>query len=334
MSAPGGGTRREQAVRREAHVWSARMHGDDAEAHRAAFERWRAADPLHAEIYARLEQQWSAAGLLAGTRTARSRKPLARHSRFQPQMRYAMAAALVLGLTAVLILIQPRWFGRDYAAEAAQLASGIGEIRTVPLADGSTMTLDTDSAVRLAFTRGERRLILLRGRARFDVAHDPARPFIVLAGSGAVIARGTLFDVSFLGGQVRVALLRGSVDVRQDSAGGPPSGTIARLTPGQATAFAARTPLAPPRPAPRDELDWPSGMLSFEADRLGAAIAEANRYSTAKIRAADPAIGDLRVTGAYRAGDTTGLARSLATSFDLQMTTDARGDIILSPAAR
>jgi transmembrane sensor len=74
-------------------------------------------------------------------------------------------------------------------------------------------------------------------------------------------------------------------------------------------------------------------MLSFEAGRLDEAIAEANRYSTAKIRFTDPAIGGLRVTGAYRAGDTHGLARSLASSFDLQMTSDARGDIILAPAA-
>ena len=55
------GRRSDEAVRREAHDWSMRMHGDDADLHRAAFERWRAADPRHAETYARLVRQWASA---------------------------------------------------------------------------------------------------------------------------------------------------------------------------------------------------------------------------------------------------------------------------------
>lgn len=335
MDVPWRGAKNEQAVRREAHKWSMRMHGDDAGVHREAFERWRAADPLHAEIYARLEQHWNTAGLLAQTPMARSRSPLERRTRFRPHMRYAIAATiLILGVTAMLAWGRPYWADRKSQSEAAQMASRIGEIRNIRLADGSTVTLDTDSAIRLAFTPSERRLFLVRGRARFDVAHNSGRPFIVAAGSGSVVARGTLFDVSIIDGRVRVALLRGSVDVRhQSDATHAPTANVARLAPGQATVFTARTPLAPPRAAPRDQLDWTSGMLSFEAVRISDAISEANRYSTAKIRVADPAINELRITGAYRAGDTRDLARSLAASFDLRVTNSPSGDIIIERSA-
>ena len=74
-------------------------------------------------------------------------------------------------------------------------------------------------------------------------------------------------------------------------------------------------------------------MLSFDAIPLSDAIATANRYSSAKIRTVDPAIDDLQVTGAYRAGDTQGLARSLAASFDLRLTIHADGDIVLDRSA-
>lgn len=70
-------------------------------------------------------------------------------------------------------------------------------------------------------------------------------------------------------------------------------------------------------------------MLSFEAARLEDAIVEANRYNVVKLRVADPAIADLRITGAYRASDTAGFARALAASFGLGVTTDAHGDIVL-----
>jgi transmembrane sensor len=308
------------------------MHGDDASAYRDAFEHWRAADPRHRIAYARLERQWSQAALLSQTRIGRARALPQRRSRSTgAPIGYAMAAAvvvLVIGLG--LWLHAPGMLPGQQAAR--QLASRVGEIRTLRLPDGSLVTLDTDSSVRVAFTADERRIELERGRARFNVTHNSERPFVVSAGNGAVVARGTVFDVSLIEGRISVTLLRGIVDVHENGQDktGSPRGTVVQLHQGQSTLFAASEPPTPPRLAPTTESSWVSGMLSFDADRLGYVIAQANRYSVAKISVADPKLNELKITGAYHVRNASSFAQTLAASLNLTATPEPDGNITLS----
>lgn len=332
----GRGAKSDDAVRREASDWVALIHDPDTAADRAAFERWRAADPRHAAAYVRAERAWDSAALLAQTSFGRARGLPERQRFFErPQIRYGFATAAAL-LVAILGLsvsgVGP--FRHDHPPQAAQFASSIGQIRQVALADGSTVTLDTDSVLRVAFTGDERRLYLSRGRARFDVAHDAARPFVVMAGNGSVTARGTIFDVTVAGDRVKVVLLRGAVEVRDGRAQTDrPQPAIAHLSPGQQISFAATEPLPSPRPAVTIEAQWTNGMLSFDGTRLADAIAQANRYSATRISLADPTLGDLRITGAYHAGDAAGLAQSMADSLGLHVTRTPRGDAVISAPA-
>lgn len=331
MAMSGGGATSDDAVRREASDWVALIHDQDAAVDRAAFERWRTADPRHASAFARAERAWDSAALLDQTSFGRARGLPARQRLLdRPQVRYAFAAAAVL-VVAILGLSFGgiRWTGANQAAQPTELASSIGQIRKVALPDGSTVTLDTNSALHVAFNGAARRLYLSRGRARFDVAHDATRPFVVMAGSGSVTARGTIFDVAIGGNGVKVVLLRGIVDVRSaKSRSATAKPVMARLRTGQQISFDATTPL-PPQPAAASDEQWTNGMLSFDRTRLADALAEANRYSTTPIRLADPALQDLRITGAYRAGDTAGLARSIAGSFALRVDRAPGGGIVL-----
>lgn len=331
------GRKSDEAVRREAHRWSMRMHGDDAAKHHDAFERWRAADPRHSVAYVRLEQQWNQAALLAQTRVGRARTlPHLEPMPVTRRISYAAAfAVLVLAIGLGLWMQAPDVLG-NHPQAATELATRIGEIRTLDLPDGSRVTLDTDSAVRLAFSPEARRVALVRGRARFDVAHNADRPFIVHAGTGTVVARGTVFDVSLLDGRVGVTLLRGIVDVRETGRDErhAPRHSVVRLHPGQHTEFTATEPPAPPQAAPPAEGGWVSGMLSFDADRLGDALAQANRYSAAKISVADPTLEDLKITGAYHVRDAAAFAEALAVSLHLKASVQPNGDIILSRPAR
>jgi len=331
MSGPGA--KSDDAVRREASDWVALIHDPDAAVDRAAFEHWRAADPRHAVAYARAERAWDSAALLAQTRFGRARSLPERRRFFdRPQVRYAFAAAAVL-VVAILGLSVGGvgWFRHDRSPQATEFASSIGQIRRVALADGSTVTLDTDSVLRIAFTAGERRLYLSRGRARFDVAHDAARPFIVMAGAGSVTARGTIFDVAIAGSRVKVVLLRGVVEVRDGrSRTGTSQPATTRLSPGQQIAFGTAEPLLAPQPAAAVDAQWTAGMLSFDGTRLADAIAQANRYSRAKISLADPGLADLRITGAFHAGDAIGLAESVADSLGLHAARTPQGDIVIS----
>jgi transmembrane sensor len=214
------------------------------------------------------------------------------------------------------------------------MATRIGEIRTLRLSDGSTVTLDTDTILRTRFSASGRRLSLLRGRARFDVAHDPTRPFIVAAGGGAVAARGTLFDVALSSDQrVAVTLIRGVVEVDPASEA-VPSGAARRpsirLTQGQQ--FAYGRDIAAPRAEPASPTGalWPSGLLTFERAPLSHALAEANRYSRRRIVLAEPSLGALQVSGVFRAVAPHDLAEGLAAAFALRLEAAPDGDFILS----
>src|SRR3546814_8728315 len=82
-------------------------------------------------------------------------------------------------------------------ADGIQYATRLGEIRTVKLSDGSKLPIDTDTLVTIDFGQTARHLRLEHGRDRFEVAHEE-RPFVLDAGDGVVIARGAVFDGSYL----------------------------------------------------------------------------------------------------------------------------------------
>jgi len=321
-------------LRRDAANWFARMRAPDADRDRAGFEAWRAADPAHAETYDRLLRRWDQAAFLANTAVGRGRRldgPAARPHRFPGAG--AIAAATVAALLAgAAWLFEARTLAPGRPAQATvALASSVGEIRAVALADGSRVTLDTDTRLEIAFSPGMRRVSLLRGRARFEVAPDAARPFTVSAGDSAVVARGTVFDVAFGPAGLRVALFKGVVDISR-SVPGRGFGTK-RLIAGQQLAVPAAGVAAAPTAIPVPEAQWTTGMLAFDATRLDAAVAEVNRYNRAKLAVGDEAAGALRVTGAYRATDPRGFATAVADAFHLRIERRADGSLVLASGA-
>jgi transmembrane sensor len=309
-------------IRREAAAWAARLGADDGGRDRGAFDRWYAADPRHAEAYDRMAAIWSASG-----RTSAAAQPGHEGQHHRP-FRFAMAASLAAGIALLaLTLLANRWLpgAQQPEGQILALASARGEIKTVRLPDGSEVVLDSGSRIDARFTGAERRLALREGRARFIVAHE-SRPFIVSAASNEVIATGTVFDVSLIQDRLAVLLIEGSVEVRQTA--GPSSGPAHRLAAGQKLIVERRGP--PVRQAAgRGETLWPSRMLEFDDTRLEEAIAMVNRYSATQLRLGDESIRELRVTGAFRAGDVAGFARSLAAAFGLKVQTQPDGGVLL-----
>jgi transmembrane sensor len=311
-------------VRLEAAAWIARMRGPDADRSRLDFERWRAASPLHRQVYAEMQTISAASQQLGGSMLGREhRARQARSGTFAPRPRawvLACAALLICVGLAAVILANP-------AHDNPQaIASAVGRIERVRLPDGTIVTLDTDSVLLPVFDDSTRLVRLLRGRGRFDVAHD-ARPFMVEAGDRLILDRGTVFDVAFGREGVKVALLRGAVEVRERTA---PSGAAARLTPGQV--FAERRNAGPPAvvaASPGAER-WVDGMLSYDGAPLAEVVADIDRYSVRKLQLADPALGSLRVTGVFRAVPVEDSAKVLAATLQLHVTTSASGDPLLA----
>jgi transmembrane sensor len=318
MPLSNGGGAGAEALRLEAADWWARMHGPEAERSRLDFERWRAADKGRRDAYGRLEREWEMSEGLRHSAMGRARQ-LPRKSTwggFSGTPRFALAGA-ALCLAAIIGGLTWKVWEPSLQPSAATLASTVGQIRTLRLPDGSSVTLDTDSAVALAYTTSRRVIRLVRGRARFDVAHDAMRPFVVEADGQSVVATGTLFDVALWRGSLQVDLLRGTVDVRSGSM--VSAGSIAHLTAGQSCSFAAGQAAAAIERTPAGADRWVAGMLSFDGTSLRDVLAQTNRYSREQIRLGDNAVASLRLTGVFRPVPTNMLAASLAAALALRV---------------
>ncbi|MDH7972534.1 FecR domain-containing protein [Sphingomonas sp. AR_OL41] len=334
MASSGSGGRSADDVRREASEWIARMRGPEAEMSRLDFERWRARDPRNRAAYAGMEQISRLSGRLGDTPLGRAHLAKVNRRPFfalpGPRIAFAsLGVALLVGGGTLLL-----WRGDGprpvaVAQASAPFETRVGQIHIVRLADGTTVTLDTDSAIEPEFTGQARVVRLSRGRARFDVAHEAGRPFMVEAGGRTIIDRGTLFDVVLGREGVKVVLLRGAVEIRDRKARVAGAAPIARLVPGQVFADAPAAGVAQVSAAPGGSDQWVKGMLSFDGAPLEDVVAAANRYSTHKIRLGEPALAGLRVTGTFRATPTDGLAAILAATFNLRVERDAHGDFIL-----
>jgi transmembrane sensor len=187
------------------------------------------------------------------------------------------------------------------------------------------VTLDTETRISVQYQDQERRIELQAGRARFFPHNAPGRLFVVEANGAEVLASGTLFDVELADAGATVSLLEGAAEVIVRR---PDGDERVSLQPGQRVAI-ARGDLEEASPLVQAETKWTAGMLEFRGKPLREVIAEANRYSRTKIRLADREVGELRVSGTFRAGDTAGLARSLAVAFDIRVEHPSRGQIVL-----
>ena len=178
----------------------------------------------------------------------------------------------------------------------SRFATAPGKRSAIRLADGSSVLLNGDSALAVRFSAGRRDLSLLRGRARFTVAHDKQRPFVVAASDGTVTATGTLFDVWIRPDrQVRVTLLRGRVEVRGKD--GPSAASATSLQPGQhlfyPTIAKDAAAMTAPVPAPASDSAWTTETIDFDYAPLSEVLLEANRHTARPIVMADPKLGTI-----------------------------------------
>lgn len=302
--------------------WFSRMRGPEADRLRSEFEAWFQ-NPENAKAYQELEAIWQIAGKAS---------PKGRPSTSAPKPAHWPRVALIAAVLAATVMLGFAIIGRQQTgtalAKQEHFAAGLGAIREITLPDGSKVTLDTQSRLTFHTTASTREIILESGRARFAVAHDRGRPFIVFARGSAIVATGTLFDVRIDGAAVEVTLLEGGVELQRRSIGSMPK-RLARLHPGERAIVGEVPEPKISEVAKADE--WTSGIL--EADRLPLAVivAEANRYGAKKIVLADPLIGRLRVSGAFRPQATEELAASLAAALDLRLERRADGTITLAP---
>lgn len=327
----------DEALRQTAIAWLTRLQsGADPDCHQR-FEDWYSADPRHADTFDSVQASWDCMELAKSTPAAMQDRAPTDAGSLPQRRRLRWPVAVAAGFGALLMVglgLHHMAGSGPTQAPRQDLVSRVGEIRTVTLPDGSRVTLDTTSAVSVDFDGKERHVLLGQGRARFEVAHDPARLFVVEAGTHLVIAHGTIFDVDLRGSAMTVSLLRGSIEVRRQAVQGEAAtGTGQMLVPGQRLSLAQGPEPTRPTPFSAADKDWPSGMLSFTDRPLGEIVETANRYTVQHILLTAPDLAGLRVTVTAPARDSNGLAHWLADSLHLTLSRDAQGNFLLSRAS-
>lgn len=191
-----------------------------------------------------------------------------------------------------------------------------GESRTLQLADGSRVDLNTDSHISVRLEKDARRVTVHDGQALFDVAHDSARPFLITAGDETVRVVGTKFDVRRRDGQLSVTVLRGLVEVSTDG-----QDTPIRLRPGQmlehvegASGVSVRAVAA------EDQVGWRSGRLVYRDQPLGRIVSDMNHYFERPIRLEGENTATLRFSGVLIVDGQDAMVRRLSSLMPISAT--------------
>jgi transmembrane sensor len=356
----------------EAADWIATLRsGGDSPAAREQFAAWLCKSPEHVRAYLNLAGLWSElAGVDAdrhinvqtlvhqavasGNVVALGDRPLREEpvpagadtpsQSHRKGRRYSLAAVALLAISVALTGVL--WQSYRYPTYSAAL----GEQRSITLADGSMVELNSRSRVRVRFSPQQRSIDLLEGQALFRVSHDPARPFLVRSGEVQVRAVGTQFDVYRKSTGTVVTVLEGKVEVTgsahapaQSSTEGAPA-TPAAATPPRPRPSALHlaageqvTVGLDQAPAPRAvnveaATAWTQHQLVFDSATLREVADEFNRYNRRQLVVVDAAVEGVLINGVFSSTDPQSLLRFLRAQSDLEVQeTDAEVRIARRP---
>lgn len=311
----------------EACAWIAQLDGKTpSRQDLAAFREWINRSPQHREEITRLAGLWGDLNVL--TALAPPSKTPARPYRNHFLLGTAIIAVCVVLITVVAVLDNHP--SMSAAGQNQLYSTRVGEQKSVTLADGTKVLLNTDSRVQASYSPQQREVHLLQGEAFFEVAHNAARPFLVYAGANVVRAVGTAFTVRLQKHDVEVVVTDGTVeisaiantgDVAAAQSHSKPIFRLADIKAGQSAAFNQEVESIQSIKPPEIErkLSWREGVLTFSGEPLEQVVDEVSRYTPVTIVISDPAIRKIRIGGYFKVGETDAMLEALETSFGVRV---------------
>jgi transmembrane sensor len=280
-----------EPLRGEAADWLIRLQASPGDAAvRAGLEAWLAASDSHRRAWESVERVWRLSGGLpavdappAGTVVA---LPRARRSRRVLAVAVAALAACVALYVAPIVKLRLQ----------ADHMTSIAELSEVTLDDGSIVHLDAGSAIAVRYAASRREVVLLAGRAFFDVTSAQDRPFVVVADDVTVTVTGTAFDVRSAGDEVTVAVQSGTVEVGLNG-GARLAGVVTRgeqLSVSRGSGQVAKSPVDP-----QDVAAWRQRRLVVDGATLAEVVEELGRHHAGVIVLRDRSLADRRITGVF-----------------------------------
>lgn len=309
----------DQAVR-----WLVELQaGTESESLRHAWENWRQEDPEHERAWQQIESVNErlkglpgslSLAVLAGPKKSGRRRAL--------KLLGVIAAAGAAGWVAKDARLIRDW-GADFA-------TGVGERRTVQLVDGTSVVLNTDSAIDVIFDGARRRVRLVRGEIMVTTAVDrqsPPRAFLVETGEGTLRAIGTRFGVRLDGEATGIAVFEGAVELRPVD---QPQATL--IVPAGKQALLTREGYRDLLPLDEQSDAWTKGMIAVSGMPLGKFLAELSRHRSGRL-ACSPEIAQLRVSGTYPLGDTDRVLAALERALPIKIKRFTRYWVSVVPAS-
>ncbi|MBP5970550.1 MULTISPECIES: FecR domain-containing protein [Pseudomonas] len=299
-------------VARAAAQWLALLEsGEATDDDHTRLQHWRSSDHRH-------ENAWQKIQLLRRRFIdLPSALAMATLDRPDPARRAALKRAL--GLAA---LVPAAWLiSRQLPLDAwrADLHTGTGEHSQLQLADGSSLQLNTDSAVNIDLVA--RQLTLVRGEMALKVPGNSA--LMINAPYGRISVSRSEVCLRLSERECRVSVVSGAVQLQ------PLQGQALMLNQGQQVSLQAS---GAGRVAAFDALmpGWREGVLMAQNQPLGDFLRELSRYRSGLLRW-DPALESLRITGSFRLDNTDQVLSLLAASLPIDVHTRTRFWVSLVP---
>ncbi|MFT5571263.1 MAG: transmembrane sensor [Cryomorphaceae bacterium] len=355
-----------EQVEANAAGWIAAIDRGISPSEEDQLNEWLNESPVHGEVLLKTASMWDLLDVLEPISRLLPLEDQPNSNHMAPDQQFyanasrgkafAIAASLVLSISAALYLAEPYSVGIDApivnsavsttSAESPLAESqgrvyktAVGEISNVSLADGSTLKLNTDSEVLVNFSATQRDITLLKGEVFFEVAKNPSKPFVVAVGEDRITAIGTAFCVDLsMPEAIEVLVTEGQVRVNREVS--ELSSSTQRspykevfLTPGQKVVISDNTSFVSHDQNPDSMLAWLEGMVLFEGETLEQAIREIDRYTPLSFKIIDQEIASIPVGGYFRAGDLDQLLSVLEQNFGVSSYRLGE-EVLLSKAVR
>lgn len=306
----------------EAANWLARWYAPDFSVQeRVALEQWRQQSPAHAHVWESAQRLGARMGTVP---PAVGMAVLGRRRAVPPRRTVLRALAWAVAAPGAAWLAHQAYVAQNFGA---QYRTAVGERRSIALTDGSVVALNTRSAMTVAFDADTRAVWHQGGELLVQTAPDPGplnRPFVVHCAHGSMRALGTRFGVRQEAGATQLTVLEGAVELTLADV---PQST--RVRAGQQMRFTATT-LEAAAPTPLGADAWTHGVLYAEEMRLQDFVAELARYRPGVLRC-DPAVAQLRVSGAFQLDDTDRVLQLLAQTLPIRVSMRTPYWVVLAP---
>ncbi|MEQ1635531.1 MAG: FecR family protein [Methylococcales bacterium] len=314
----------EQAAMQAAY-WRAQLSSDLlTQQQQREFEIWLADRPENQQAWLEIERFWSALDSLTEADVLVPQdKIIVLPAGYKKWYRgrlskpvFAVAASLLLLVS--LAIFQHGFYFADYRTSP-------GEQRTISLADGSEIILNTDSALSVQYADAQRQITLHQGEAYFVVAADALRPFEVQTFAGRVRALGTAFNINLQQDAAEVTVYQHAVKITTET-----GKVLEQLPEGKQIVFAADTLNAVHTANLQRLKAWRNQRMVFQDKPLVDVIAELNRYRPGKIMITSAAIKKLPVTGVFDTDDTNIALKTIEQSLSIKVTKITEKLVLLS----